>query len=93
MPVSAVTLRGLQFCLALPEFIDRIVKYIDRIKAFSGLDGPSLCFIDLSKREKHVKPIAFFGALGCSPAGLNSGERGFVIFLVRVGRTSMHRLL
>jgi len=42
--------------------------------------GP-LRFVDLDKCEKHVKPIAFFGALACSPASLDLGQRSFVILL------------
>ena len=64
-----------------PEFVDGIVEDVDRIKAFAEIGRPSLRFIDLDKCEKHVKPIAFFGALACTPASLDLGQRSFVILL------------
>src|SRR5215472_15004072 len=81
--------RDFQFCLGVPKFVDGIVEYVDRIKAFAETGRPSLRFVDLDKCEKHVKPIACLGALGCTPAGLNFGKRGFMIF-VGADRSDFH---
>jgi hypothetical protein len=75
----------------VPKFVDGIVEYVDRIKAFAEIDRLSLCFVDLDKCEKHVKLIALFGTLGCTPAGYDLCERGFVIF-VGADRPDFHAL-
>ncbi len=80
-----------QFYLGVPEFLDGIVEDVDRIKALVDIDRPSLCFIKLDKCEEHVKPVTLLGALRGTPAGVDLGQRGPVIF-VRTDRPDLHQL-
>src|SRR6266436_6300761 len=75
----------------ISEFLDRIVKHVDRIEALVDVDRPSLCFIYFDKREEHVEPVTFLGALRCAPAGVDLGERGSMIF-VRTDRPDFHHM-
>ena len=50
---------------------------------------PLLRFVDLDKCEKHVKPIALFGTLRCTPVGFDLCECRFMIF-VGADRSDFH---
>ena len=68
--------------LAVAEFVDRIVKDLDGIEAFVGIDRPASRFIALDKRHKDIELVSRLGALGCAPAGLDLGKCRVVIPVV-----------
>ena len=62
----------------MPEFLDRIVEDINRIKALIDLDRPSLRFVYFDQCEEHVELVTLLGALRGTPAGVDLGERRLI---------------
>src|SRR5438067_353046 len=74
-----------QFCLCMPELIDGISERVDGIERLVDRDRPSLCLVDVDKRQEHIELVALLRALWCAPTRLDRGER-IAVVLVRANR-------
>src|SRR5450631_3673846 len=81
-----------QFRLSMAELLDGIVEYVDWVEARVDVDRPSLRLVYFNECEEYVEPVAFLGALRGTPAGLDLGQGGAVIF-VGTDRSDLHQMV
>ena len=49
----------------MPQLIDGMVERVHGVKALVDLYWPSLRLVYFEKREEHLEPVTFVGALQC----------------------------